>query len=83
MLRGDSELDRIPMVGVARSRKGSTMDPIKYTLAFERSSKNYHVYRDLSGAMVPDRLYLPQSSLNATPPNTVTITVESDESRRA
>jgi hypothetical protein len=57
------------------------MDPIKFTLTFERSTKRYHVYRDLSGAMVPDRLYLPQDSTNATAPNTVTVTVTSDESR--
>jgi hypothetical protein len=59
------------------------MEPIKYTLTFERSTKRYHVYRDLSGDMVPDRLYVAQVDLGATPPDTVTVTVSTDAARSA
>jgi hypothetical protein len=56
------------------------VEPIKYTLTFERSTKRYHVYRDLSGALVPERLYLPQGEAGGTPPETVTVTVTTDAS---
>jgi hypothetical protein len=57
------------------------MEPIKYTLTFERSTKRYHVYRDLSGAMMPDRLYVSQDEAGPTPPPTsIVVTVTTDAS---
>lgn len=51
------------------------MEPIKLTLDFERSTKRYHVYRDSTGTLVPDRLYVLQQE-NRQAPETVTVTIE-------
>ena len=57
------------------------MDPIKIALTFDRSSKNYHVYRAESGApIIPDKLYIRQDVLGPTPPLTLTLTVTTDAS---
>jgi hypothetical protein len=54
------------------------MDPIKITLEFLRSSKNYHVYAVQGGALVPDKVYLRQTDLGPTPPLTLTLTATAD-----
>ena len=56
------------------------MEPIKYALTFERSTKRYHVYRDQSGAMVPDRLYVSQDEAGTEPPTSIVVTVTTDAS---
>lgn len=75
----DSPLWSVAPDGRVIREGGSAMEPIKFTLTFERSSKRYHVYRDLTGSMVPDRLYILQADMPpGAPAETITVTVSID-----